>query len=264
MQLFQIDAFTDRLFGGNPAAIVPLETWLPDEVMQKLALENNLSETAFIVPKDKNIFHIRWFTPAIEVDLCGHATVAAAHVFFEHLDYNRSEITFDSRSGLLTVRREGDLYILNFPTDSLQNANEYNNEFSKILNVKVLETWKGKSDYMVVLENEATVRNLMPDFTSLKRVPARGLIVTAKGEQVDFVSRCFFPQSGVDEDPVTGSAHTTLTPFWAERLTKSRLSAQQISARGGELFCKYLGSRVEIGGKAVTYMIGDFLIPDAS
>jgi PhzF family phenazine biosynthesis protein len=261
MQIYQIDAFTDKLFCGNPAAIVPLETWLPDELMQTLALENNLSETAFVAPKGNNIFHIRWFTPTTEVDLCGHATVAAAHVYYEHLGYNLPEITFDSRSGLLTVRREEEMYVLNFPTDTLKKVNEYNAEFSKILNVNVLETWRGKSDYMVVLENEAIVRNLLPDFARLKQVPSRGLIATAKGDEVDFVSRCFFPQSGVDEDPVTGSAHTSLTPFWAERLTKSRLSARQVSVRGGELYCKYLGSRVEIAGKAVTYMMGDFVIP---
>lgn len=261
MRIYQVDAFSNRLLGGNPAAIVPLESWLPDELMQALAGENNLSETAFIVPCDKQIFEIRWFTPTIEVDLCGHATVAAAHVFFNHLGYKRPEITFDSRSGLLTVRREENLYVLNFPSDSLQRASQYNDEFAKILNVKVLETWKGKSDYMVVLENEAIVCNLTPDFGLLKKVPSRGLIATARGEEVDFVSRCFFPQSGIDEDPVTGSAHTTLTPYWAERLTKNRLTARQLSARGGELWCKYLGSRVEIAGEAVTYMIGDFLLP---
>ncbi len=261
MRLYQIDAFTDKLFAGNPAAIIPLESWLPDELMQTIALENNLSETAFIVPKDNNIFHIRWFTPTLEVDLCGHATVAAAHVFYEHLGYKLSEITFDSRSGLLRVRREDGMYVLNFPTDSLTKANEYNGEFSKILNTNVLETWRGKADYMVVLANEAAVAKLSPDFNLLKKAPARGLIATAKGDEVDFVSRCFFPQSGIDEDPVTGSAHTTMIPFWAERLTNNRLSAKQISARGGELFCKYLGSRVEIAGKAVTYMIGDFILP---
>jgi PhzF family phenazine biosynthesis protein len=261
MRIYQIDAFTDKLFGGNPAAIVPLENWLPDELMQTLASENNLSETAFITPKGNHIFHIRWFTPEIEVDLCGHATVAAAHVFYEHLGYTRPEITFDSRSGLLTVRKEDDMYVLNFPSDTLKKANEYNGEFSKILNVNVLETWRGKTDYMVVLADEATVANLKPDFGRLKQVPSRGLIATAKGNDVHFVSRCFFPQSGIDEDPVTGSAHTSLTPFWAERLTNNRLTAKQISKRGGDLFCKYLGSRVEIAGKAVTYMIGDFTLP---
>lgn len=262
MQLYQIDAFTNRIFGGNPAAIIPLEEWIPDALMQAIAKENNLSETAFIVPKGKDIFHIRWFTPTVEVDLCGHATVAAAHVFYEHLGFKGNEIVFDSKSGTLTVRKEENYYILNFPTDALQKANEYNKEFSKILNVNVLETWRGGSDYMVVLENETTVRNLEPDFMNLKKVPSRGLICTAKGDEVDFVSRFFSPQSGIDEDPVTGSAHTTLIPYWAEKLTKSRLVAKQISARGGDLWCKYLGTRVEIAGEAVTYMIGDFLVPD--
>lgn len=262
MQLFQIDAFTNRIFGGNPAAIVPLDSWIPDALMQAIALENNLSETAFIVPKGKDIFQIRWFTPTVEVDLCGHATVAAAHVFYEHLGFEGNEIVFESKSGILTVRKEDSFYILNFPTDNLQKANEYNKEFAKILNVNVLETWKGNSDYMVVLDNEATVRNLTPDFASLKKVPSRGLICTAKGDEVDFVSRFFGPQSGIDEDPVTGSAHTTLTPYWAEKLTKSRLVAKQVSARGGDLWCKYLGTRVEIAGEAVTYMIADFLVPN--
>lgn len=260
MRLYQVDAFTSRLFGGNPAAIVPLEDWIPDSVMQAIALENNLSETAFIVPKGKHNFQIRWFTPTIEVDLCGHATVAAAHVLYEHLNYTHSEITFDSRSGILTVRKEVDWYILNFPSDILRKVPEYNAEFSRLFNIPVLETLKGKTDYMIVLEKEEDVISLQPDFVRLKQVPARGIIVTAKGNEVDFVSRFFAPQSGINEDPVTGSAHTTLTPYWAEKLTKNRLSALQVSARGGELFCKFIGSRVEIAGQAKTFLVGEIMI----
>ena len=258
MRIYQVDAFTDQLFGGNPAAVVPSKTWLPDEVMQSIAAENNLSETAFVVPKDKDIFHIRWFTPTVEVDLCGHATLAAAHVCFEHLSYKGTEIKFESRSGLLSVKKEGDLYVLNFPTDTLKKANEFSHEFEKILKTPVVETYKGKSDFMVVLKNEAVVANLKPDFMKLRQVPARGIIVTAKGTETDFVSRCFYPQTGVNEDPVTGSAHTTMIPYWAEKLTNNRLVARQISQRGGTLFCKYLGSRVEIAGSAVTFLVGEF------
>lgn len=260
MRLYQVDAFTSRLFGGNPAAIVPLEDWIPDSVMQAIALENNLSETAFIVPKGKHNFQIRWFTPMIEVDLCGHATLAAAHVLYEHLNYTHSEITFDSRSGILTVRKEEDWYVLNFPSDILRKVPEYNAEFSRLFNIPVLETLKGKTDYMIVLEKEEDVISLQPDFVRLKQVPARGIIVTAKGNEVDFVSRFFAPQSGINEDPVTGSAHTTLTPYWAEKLTKNRLSALQVSARGGELFCKFIGSRVEIAGQAKTFLVGEIMI----
>ena len=258
MRIYQVDAFTDKLFGGNPAAVVPSKTWLPDELMQRIAEENNLSETAFVVPKDKDIFRIRWFTPTIEVDLCGHATLAAAHVCFEHLGYTGSEIKFESRGGLLTVKKEQNLYILNFPADILKKANEYSLAFEKILKTPVLETYQGKSDFMVVLKSEAAVANLNPDFMKLRQVPSRGLIATARGSETDFVSRCFYPQSGVNEDPVTGSAHTTMTPYWAEKLTKNRLVARQISSRGGTLYCKYLGSRVEIAGNAVTFLTGDF------
>lgn len=258
MRIYQVDAFTDQLFCGNPAAIVPSENWLPEEIMQCIASENNLSETAFIVPKDKDIFQIRWFTPTIEVDLCGHATLAAAHVYYNHLNYSKTEIKFDSKSGPLSVKMENDLYVLNFPADTLKKANEYNQEFEKILKTNVLETYQGKTDFMVVLENETAVANLKPDFMKLRQIPARGLITTARGLEVDFVSRCFYPQSGINEDPVTGSAHTTMVPYWAEKLTKNRLVAKQISSRGGTLFCKYLGSRVEIAGNAVTFLIGDF------
>jgi len=260
MRIYQIDAFTDQLFGGNPAAIVPLDTWLPDDLLQSIAAENNLSETAFIVLKDKFNFHIRWFTPTIEVDLCGHATLAAAHAYYEHLNFSHHEMKFDSKSGPLTVRKEETNYILNFPADQLKKAYEYNTEFEKILKTKVLESYQGKSDFMVVLANEEAVSSLQPDFLKLRQIPARGLIATAKGIEVDFVSRCFYPQSGINEDPVTGSAHTTMVPFWAEKLTKNRLVAKQLSNRGGTLQCKYLGSRVEIGGNAVTFMIGDFKI----
>ena len=257
MRIFQVDAFTEQLFAGNPAAVVPSTTWLPDELMQNIAAENNLSETAFIVPKDKDIFYIRWFTPTVEVDLCGHATLAAAHVCFEHMGHSGTEIKFDSKSGQLSVRKENGLYVLNFPTDALTKANEYSHEFEKILKTPVVETYRGKFDFLVVVKSETAVANVKPDFAKLRQVPARGVIVTAKGSEVDFVSRCFYPQSGVNEDPVTGSAHSSLMPYWAEKLTSNRLVARQISRRGGTLFCKFLGNRVEIAGNAVTFLSGE-------
>ncbi len=253
MKIYQIDAFTDYLFGGNPAAIIPLDTWLPDALMQKLAAENNIAETAFIVPEGEN-YHIRWFTPTVEVDLCGHATLAAAHVFYNYLGYDKKEILFNSRSGFLSVRKEEQRFVLNFPTDTLKAMPELKNEFSKILNINVLEVFKGKANYMVVVANETLVRNYVPDANAILSLKAHGLILTAKGDDVDFVSRCFFPE----EDPVTGSAHTILTPYWAEKLLKNKLTAWQVSARKGELFCQYLGKRIEIAGKAITYMIGEF------
>jgi PhzF family phenazine biosynthesis protein len=257
LKIYQVDAFTKNLFGGNPAAVIPLTQWLTDEVMQDIAAENNLSETVFYVPRNDGSFHIRWFTPTIEVMLCGHATLATAHVMFKHLKYPHSEITFDSLSGILRVRAEADGgYTLDFPADQPTRAT-LPEIARQALNVNPIEVYQGKEDYMIVLATEAEVRDLMPDFKQLSAIKARGFIVTARGENCDFVSRCFFPASGIDEDPVTGSAHTTLTPYWAEKLMTNRLFAKQISKRGGELHCKYVGRRIEISGHARTYLVGD-------
>jgi len=258
LTIFQVDAFTDHLFGGNPAAVCPLEKWLPDETMQNIAMENNLAETAFFVPKDDH-FHLRWFTPAVEVDLCGHATLATAYVLFHHLGWNKSEIRFESRSGLLKVKKDLDLLTLDFPTDSLQLI-EPSKELNSCLGIEPLETYLGKTDFMAVVASQKEVEDLQPDFLRMSRLTGRGVIVTAPGDQVDFVSRFFAPQVGINEDPVTGSAHTTLTPFWSARLGKTNLTAMQLSSRKGYLNCLLKGTRVEISGKGKLYMKGEIFI----
>ncbi len=233
----------------------PLEQWLPVELMQNIARENNLSETAFIVPEG-NDFRIRWFTPSVEVDLCGHATLASGHVYFRHRQFPGSEIRFHSRSGLLRVRRQDDLLTLDFPSDPVTRI-ELSPELTAGFNIKPKEGYRGKTDFMLVYENESQIVDLVPDFRAIARVDARGVIVTSKGRSVDFVSRFFGPQSGVDEDPVTGSAHTTLTTYWSNALGRTELTALQLSSRRGSLQCKYLGDRVEISGKATTYLVGE-------
>lgn len=253
--LFQIDAFADRPFTGNPAAVMPLQEWLPDATLQAIAAENALSETAFFVLEPGG-HRIRWFTPACEVDLCGHATLASAFVLFTELEPQRTSVEFQSASGVLAVQRQGDLLALDFPSrpptpvpavDGLEAA----------LGAKVLETWKAR-DILALLDSEAAVRALRPDMAALGRIDAFAVIATAPGQEADFVSRFFAPRKGVPEDPVTGSAHTTLTPFWAARLGKPRLRAQQVGPRGGELFCEDLGPRVAIAGRAVKVIEGWF------
>ncbi len=258
LAIYQVDAFTSQRFRGNPAAIVPLERWLPDDVMQDIAQENNLAETAFFVPESES-FRLRWFTPTVEVNLCGHATIASAHVLYEHLGYQPPKIAFQSKSGLLTVVRENERYILNFPTDTLIKA-PHMQEVAQALGHLPKEVLKGREDWVAVFENQQVIENLNPDFRKVAELGGRGLLATAPGDAVDFVSRCFFPQSGVAEDPVTGSAHTTLTPYWAKRLNKNELTAKQLSKRGGELSLKLLGDRTEIGGGAVTYLVGKIFI----
>jgi len=257
MQLFQVDAFTDELFRGNPAAVVPLESWLPDAELQAIAAENNLSETAFFLPKGQG-FALRWFTPAVEVDLCGHATLATAHVLFQHLDYDREVIRFETRSGELFVYRKGDFYVMDFPVDVLEKVTPPD-DLAAGLGVSVLECYRGKDDFLAVTSSQKVVEDARPDFRRLAQLPSRGVILTAAGEEVDFVSRGFFPQAGIDEDPVTGSAHTTLTPYWSERLGKNELTARQLSQRGGALNCVAKGERVELHGQAVTYLTGTIL-----
>lgn len=255
--IFQIDAFADRPFTGNPAAVMPLQAWLPDETLQAIAMENALSETAFFVKEDAG-YRIRWFTPACEVDLCGHATLASAFVLFTELEPDRSSVDFQSASGRLSVRRQGDLLALDFPSRPPQPIPPIPG-LAEALQATPLETWKAR-DIVVVLESEDAVRSLKPDMAALARIDAFAVIVTAPGRQADFVSRFFAPRKGVPEDPVTGSAHTTLTPFWAARLGKSRLRALQVGPRGGELFCEDLGARVSIAGRAVKVLEGTFRI----
>jgi PhzF family phenazine biosynthesis protein len=258
IKFYQVDAFTDKLFGGNPAGVCPLDDWLPDEVMQNIAFENNLAETAFFITNDVD-FELRWFTPLAEVDLCGHATLATAHVLFDHLDYNRDKIIFHTRSGELTVRKDNGKLVLNFPVDIVKKI-DAPDDLIKGIGKKPLEAFKGKTDYMLVYSSQKEIEEINPDFELIRKSKARGVIVTAKGDKVDFVSRFFAPLVGVDEDPVTGSAHTTLTPYWATVLGKKDLTAMQLSKRKGNLNCKLINGRVEIAGYAVTYLEGSIKI----
>lgn len=255
LKIYQIDAFTDKVFEGNPAVVVPLENWLPDNIMQQIALENNLSETAFFVPIE-NGFHIRWFTPVAEVNLCGHATLASAHVIFNNLNYSENEICFNSRSGLLKVKNENDLIVLDFPASQVTPV-EIPEEVAKAFHIQPVACFKGRNDFMLIFENESQVKQLKPDFQQLVQAKTRGVICTSISENYDFVSRFFAPAVGVNEDPVTGSAHTMLIPYWAGILGKNEVTGKQVSARGGILYCKNLGERVEIGGKAVTFLVGE-------
>ncbi|GJM30352.1 MAG: putative isomerase [Cyclobacteriaceae bacterium] len=251
--IYQIDAFTDRLFGGNPAAVCLLDSWPEDEVLQNIARENNLAEIAFLVKNDHD-FHIRWFTPAVEVALCGHATLAAAHVLFELKNYAKPRIVFSSLSGPLVVTKEGTNITLDFPVDPVSGRDPVPGLF-EALGIQG-EVYQGKTDLMIVVEDESAVRSVAPDFRKLAEIEVRGVIVTAPGTAVDFVSRFFAPASGIDEDPVTGSAHCTLTPYWSKRLKKTQLSALQLSARKGHLHCELSGDRVKISGAAITYLTG--------
>lgn len=258
LKLYQADAFAGKLFQGNPAAVCPLDEWLPKPLMQSIAAENNLAETAFYV-KDGDEYDLKWFTPVSEVDLCGHATLATAHILFNHEGYTGNEIIFRSNSGKLKVTRSSDLLTLDFPTDKIERV-ETPATIASALNVPVLETWKGKMDYMAVLASQSDLEKAQPDFRLIATLGTRGLIITANGNEADFVSRYFAPQYGIDEDPVTGSAHTTLIPYWSKKLGKNEMSALQLSKRRGELQCKYLGERVEISGRAKTYLAGEIFV----
>jgi PhzF family phenazine biosynthesis protein len=259
LKMFVVNAFAETTFGGNPAAVVPLEQWLNDELLQQIAAQHNLAETAFIVPQDDD-FEIRWLTPAVEVKLCGHATLASAHIYFNHLNYNKEKITFNSKSGPLHVtKRDDGKLTLDFPADKcveISNATE----LERALNIKPIAVYKSSFDYMVIANNQTEIENLSPDLNILKQLPSRGTIVTAKGDDADFVSRCFFPQSGIDEDPVTGSAHTAMVPYWANKLGKTKLSAIQLSKRKGYLDCELIGERVLMSGSANTYLEGEIFI----
>jgi len=259
LPIFQIDAFTSHSFGGNPAAVIPLSDWLAEDVLQAIAEENNLSETAYVVGGNGH-YELRWFTPAVEVDLCGHATVAAAWVIRNELNDLSDLICFESRSGELQVRFNGTQVELNFPAQPGE-ACATDILFEQAFGI-VPEGVMASADYMVLFENQQQIEALQPDFSVLKQLDRRGVICTAPGDQVDFVSRWFGPNVGVDEDPVTGSAHCALTPYWAERLGKSCLSARQLSARGGELECEINGDRVLIRGNAVKYMQGQIEFTD--
>jgi PhzF family phenazine biosynthesis protein len=251
--IYQIDAFASKVFSGNPAAVCPLDGWVDDELMQAVAAENNLSETAFFVPLEQG-YHIRWFTPAAEVDLCGHATLASAYTIFSYIDPSGTEVTFQSRSGLLKVWKQGDLLAMDFPSQPPAPC-DASSALIQALGREPSEVLCSE-DYFLVFPSEDDVRALDPDMGRLKKVDLRGVIVTAKGKEVDFVSRFFAPKYGVNEDPVTGSAHCALIPYWSKRHGKKDLFAHQVSKRGGELFCKDRGDRVVIAGRAVPYMEG--------
>ena len=262
MKIYQIDAFTNRMFGGNPAAVVPLPAgdWPADDWLQNVAMENNLAETAYFRPRIDGDYDLRWFTPTVEVRFCGHATLASAAVLFQYLDYPREEIRFHTNElGIFRVRREADgWYVMNFPADELQRI-EIPPVFQEALGVAIEELWRGRDDYFAVLYDEASVRSCAPNFPQLATIEARGVVITSRGKEVDFVSRGFFPQSGIDEDPVTGSANTSLTTLWSAKLNQAELSARQLSRRVGELRCRDLGDRIEVSGQAIGYMIGELL-----
>nr|WP_299337720.1 PhzF family phenazine biosynthesis protein [Allomuricauda sp.] len=256
-KIYQIDAFASEVFKGNPAAVCILDSWLDDEIMQKIAQENNLAETAYAV-KDGNQYALRWFTPEIEVDLCGHATLATAYVLFNYYGHKENTIRFYSpRSGELIVNQsDGGILSLDFPADDF-HATEVVEEINVAIGSVPLETYRGKTDYMLVYRSQQDIEKITPNFFLLDKIDCRGVIVTAPGEEVDFVSRFFAPQCAIPEDPVTGSAHTTMTPYWSKKLGKTKLTAKQISDRGGDLLCEHFGERVKISGKAVPYLIGE-------
>ena len=258
LPLYQVDAFSSSVFGGNPAGVVPLDRWIDERTMLAIAAENNLAETAFFT-RDGDGFAIRWFTPEVEIDLCGHATLASAHILFAKLEPGRDAVEFASKSGPLRVSRDGDRLVLDFPVWTPVASAPPAGLFEAI-GAEPRETYKGGSDWLLVFENEAQVRALQPDFGALRRVEARGTIATAPGDEVDFVSRFFAPAAGVNEDPVTGSAHCALTPYWVARLGKNPLRARQISRRGGELECTLAGDRVKIGGRVALYLEGSITV----
>jgi len=256
LPIYQVDAFTDRSgksFTGNPAAVVPLQEWIPDRLMQAIAEENNLSETAFFVPADPD-FHIRWFTPKDEVKLCGHATLASAFILFSILDYQGNTVRFHSLSGPLSVKNDGHLFTLDFPNQKPESCDPPN-ELIKGLGKTPLACYR-KEDFIAVFEHEEHIASIQPKHAELEKLDLRGVIITAPSQENDFVARFFAPKFGIPEDPVTGSAYTQLTPYWAEKLGKNQLTAEQLSPRGGTVYCKLKGDRVLISGSAIMFMEG--------
>jgi PhzF family phenazine biosynthesis protein len=256
--LYQFDAFTRQRFGGNPAAICVLDEWLDADIMQQIAAENNVAETAFFVGS-KGSYDLRWFTPEVEIDLCGHATLATAHLVLNHLEPNISEVRFHTMSGELLVSRDGEMLSMLFPARP-PTATEMPVQIADALGTEPLEVFQSR-DMLALFETEQQVRDLSPDFAAIAGMDAGfAVIVTAPGEEVDFVSRFFAPGAGIPEDPVTGSAHCTLIPFWSGRLNKTRLHAKQVSKRGGELFCEHLGEQVRISGYVTEYSQGHIFL----
>ncbi len=261
LQIYQVAAFTEAQFGGNPAAVVPLAAWIDDALMQKIAAENNLSETAFFVPVADSEWHIRWFTPAVEVPLCGHATLASAAVIRERLKHEQWPIQLQSASGPLTVDLDGQSYVLDLPANK-PAPTELPEGFEAALGHEVLESYIAQDIFMVVLPDEAAVASLRPNYAALAERTEHGVIATAAGDSVDFVSRFFAPALGIDEDPVTGAAHWVLTPYWSERLGKKNLDARQISSRTGVLGCEDRGDRVRLRGRAIFFLDGQISVAD--
>ena len=265
LTLYQIDAFTNKIFGGNPAAVIPLEKWIDDALMQNLALENNLSETVFFVPVpssggDWEEAEIRWFTPLAEINLCGHATLASAFVLYNFLNFEKSKLVFHSKSGKLEVEKTDDLFVMDFPAWKPARIYNYPGNLRQALGVnEILGIYKHR-DLLVELNNSQDVLNAKPNFSSIKKWEEK-VIITARGtEDIDFVSRFFAPSVGIDEDPVTGSAHSQLIPFWSEKLNKTKMRAKQLSKRGGELWVGHNGDRVTIAGQCAFYMKADIEI----
>lgn len=256
--IYYVDAFTDKLFSGNPAAVI-FSQIKDEQLMQKIAAENNLSETAFI-REENDIFYIRWFAPLCEIDLCGHATLASAFIFFKYIKPESSVFEVHSqKNGILKVTKKNNLLVLDFPKDSLSKYNELPT-IEEIINTNPIELYKGRDDVLAIVESEDSVRNLDINFELLNKINARGLIVSARGTKSDFVSRFFAPSAGVNEDPVTGSAHTTLIPYWSNKLGKTSMHAEQLSERGGVLYCEDKNDRVLIGGNAIEYLKGEINI----
>ncbi len=256
LPIYQVDAFTAEMFGGNPAAVVLLDKWLPDNVMQKIASENNLAETAFVRNNEDGLF-IRWMTPKVEVELCGHATLAAAHVLFE-LGIRQTIVEFDTLyAGTLMVKNVGTRYLMELPADKVSDSSLDVATFTECFGATPLNAVKGNYDVLLEFEDQAAIESLQPDFRAIEQVEARGVICTAPGNEVDVVSRFFAPQSGINEDPVTGSAHALLTPYWAEKLDRPSITATQLSERRGQLSCTLFVDKVLMEGKAVTYLTGE-------
>lgn len=259
---FHIDAFTSVLFAGNPAGVVILKEWLSESLMQQIARENNFSETAFVLAKDNTSFELRWFTPTTEVELCGHATLAAAKVIFEHYAQQATELTFKTKyAGDLKATQEGKFIALDFPADEIKEV-QAPEELTQALGATHQESFEGRSDYLLVFANQEDLQKIRPNFEALSKIESRGIICTACGTEDDFVSRFFAPRVGVDEDPVTGSAHTTLAVYWSKRLLRNELTGRQLSERGGEVKCRVEGDRVYLLGEAVEYLKCEIELPD--
>jgi PhzF family phenazine biosynthesis protein len=259
LTIYQVDAFAETIFKGNPAAVIPLEDWIEDSLMQQIAMENNLSETVFFVKTDAG-YHIRWFTPEYEIDLCGHATLASAYIIKNFIEPHVQEISFTTqKAGTLKAAAKDGLYTLDFPARMPEPCQVPEKLLASIGTTAVVEVLRSR-DYFVVLPNEEAVRNAEPDYTVMKELDTIGVIVTAKGHEADVVSRCFYPGAGIPEDPVTGSAHCNIVPYWSEKLGKTKLFCQQLSPRGGDLQCELAGDRVLMSGKCVLFLQGEITV----